>query len=96
MHEFSGFSGHVDHVKGSQKSERKTKSSPKDRPTPPRVPTHPGLFVWILFGEDHIPILEPIRRLNYRIVDKIVRDLRRIYQEKPNLFDIPAFARKIY
>ncbi len=29
-------------------------------------------------------------------VDKIVRDLRRIYKENPALFDIPTFAQKQY
>ena len=48
------------------------------------------------FGGGDVPKLEPIKRLNYRIVDKMVRDLRRIYKEKPNLFDIPTFAQKQY
>ena len=42
-------------------------------------------------GGGDVPKLEPLKRLNCRIIDKIVRDLRRIYKEKPNLFDIPTF-----
>jgi hypothetical protein len=47
-------------------------------------------------GGDDAPMFEPIRSLRYSRVDKIVRDLRRIYKENPTCFDIPAFARKIY
>jgi len=54
-------------------------------------------------GEERIPTgggdlrkLEPVKRLNFRCADKIVRDLRRLYKENPVLFDIPAFARKVY
>ena len=36
------------------------------------------------------------KRLDFRSVDKIVRDLRRIYKENPTLFDIPTFAQKQY
>lgn len=43
-----------------------------------------------------VPKLEPIRSLHYSRVDKIVRDLRRIYKEKPDSFEIPAFAQKVY
>ncbi|MDP2668768.1 MAG: hypothetical protein Q8P07_02970 [bacterium] len=46
-------------------------------------------------GDGDVPKLEP-KRLNFRSVDKIVRDLRRIYKENPALFDIPTFAQKIY
>jgi hypothetical protein len=41
-------------------------------------------------------MFEPIRNLSYKRVDKIVRDLRRIYKENPDQFDIPAFAQKVY
>ena len=47
-------------------------------------------------GGDDVPKLEPIRGLHYSRVDKIVRDLRRIYKENPTLFDIPTFAQKQY
>ncbi|OGZ41476.1 MAG: hypothetical protein A2W41_04535 [Candidatus Ryanbacteria bacterium RIFCSPHIGHO2_01_45_13] len=47
-------------------------------------------------GGGDVPKLEPIKRFNFRSVDKIVRDLRRIYKENPTLFDIPAFAQKQY
>ena len=39
---------------------------------------------------------EPIVRLSYSNVDKIIRKLRRMYREKPALFDISTFAQKIY
>lgn len=45
---------------------------------------------------DDVPKLEPIRSLHYTRVDKIVRDLRRIYKENPAYFDVPAFAQKVY
>jgi len=48
-----------------------------------------------LSGGGDVPKLEP-RRLDFRSVDKIVRDLRRIYKENPALFDVPTFARKVY
>jgi hypothetical protein len=40
-------------------------------------------------------MLEP-KRLNFRSVDKMVWDLKRIYKENPALFDIPTFAQKQY
>ena len=43
-----------------------------------------------------VPKLEPIRTLHFSRVDKIVRDLRRIYKENPAYFDVPAFAQKVY
>ena len=43
-----------------------------------------------------VPKLEPIRGLHYSRVDKIVRDLRRIYKDNPASFDVPAFAQKVY
>jgi len=43
-----------------------------------------------------VPMFEPKVWLSIRSVDKIVRDLRRIYKENPTGFDIPAFARKVY
>ncbi len=46
-------------------------------------------------GGGDVPKLEP-KRLDFRSVDKIVRDLRRIYKENPALFDIPTFAQKQY
>ena len=47
-----------------------------------------------LCGGD-VPKLEPVR-LNFRRIDKIVRDVRRIYKENSALFDVPTFAQKIY
>ncbi len=47
-------------------------------------------------GGGDVPMFEPIKRLNFRSVDEIVRDLRRIYKENHALFDIPIFAQKIY
>jgi len=47
-------------------------------------------------GGDDVPKLEPIRSLHYTRVDKIVRDLRRIYKDNPASFDVPAFAVKVY
>src|SRR3989339_2027499 len=54
---------------------------------------HSGLPIRNCPGGGDVPKLEP-RRLNFRRVDKIVRDLRRIYKENPALFDIPTFAQK--
>lgn len=53
------------------------------------------LFIFLTGGDD-VPKLEPIRSLHYTRVDKIVRDLRRIYKENPAYFDVPAFAQKVY
>ena len=47
-------------------------------------------------GGDDVPKLEPIRSLHYTRVDKIVRDLRRIYKDNPTSLDVPAFAQKVY
>src|SRR3989338_825300 len=47
-------------------------------------------------GGDDVPKLEPIRTLHFSRVDKIVRDLRRIYKENPSYFDVPTFAQKVY
>jgi len=48
-----------------------------------------------ILGGGDVPKLEP-RRLDFRSVDKIVRNLRRIYKENPAYFDIPKFSQKIY
>ncbi len=59
-----------------------------------------GMF-WIFFekssnfGGGDVRKFEP-KRLNFKSVDKIVRDLRRIYKENPAYFDIPTFAQKQY
>jgi len=29
-------------------------------------------------------------------IDKIIRQLRRIYKDNPSYFDVPAFAQKVY
>jgi hypothetical protein len=36
------------------------------------------------------------KTLSYGRIDRIVRDLRRIYKENPAYFDVPAFAQKVY
>jgi len=56
---------------------------------------HLSISLNVKLGGDDVPKLEP-KRLNFRSVDKMVRDLRRIYQENPALFDIPTFAQKQY
>jgi hypothetical protein len=43
-----------------------------------------------------VPKFEPKVRLNVRNIDKIIQKLRQLYQEKPNLFEIPTFAQKVY
>src|SRR3989344_3934599 len=50
----------------------------------------------VSFCGGDVPKLEPIRSFHYSRVDKMVRDLRRIYKENPDFFEIPAFARKVY
>lgn len=40
---------------------------------------------------DDVPKLEP-KRLDFRRVDKMARDLRRIYKENPTSLDVPTFA----
>jgi len=47
-------------------------------------------------GGDDCRNFEPKVQLNYSNVDKIVRDLRRIYKENLTLFDVPTFAQKVY
>jgi len=39
---------------------------------------------------------EPIKGLNLRSLDLIIRKLRLIYKEKPEYFDVPSFAVKVY
>ena len=50
----------------------------------------------MILGGDDVRNFELIGRLNYGNIDKIIRKLRRIYQEKPDLFEVPIFAQKIY
>ncbi len=38
----------------------------------------------------------PKTTVSFNRVDRIVRDLRRIYKENPAYFDVPAFAQKVY
>ena len=54
----------------------------------------PSVFTSFQNCGGDVPKLELIRSFNR--VDKIVRDLRRIHKENPTLFDVPAFAQKIY
>jgi len=56
---------------------------------------HFGFFI-ILLGGDDVPMFEPVKRLNVRNIDRIIRNLRQIYKENPGYFDIPEFAQKIY
>lgn len=46
-------------------------------------------------GED-VPKLEPTRRLNFSNLDKSIQKLRKIYREKPEWFEVPDFAQKVY
>jgi len=39
---------------------------------------------------------EPVKRLNIRNLDLIIRKLRLIYRENPEYFDVPSFAVKVY
>ena len=57
---------------------------------------HSELDYGLFSGGDDVPKFEPAKRLNYRIVDKMVRDLRRIYKENPALFNVPTFAQQQY
>ncbi len=34
--------------------------------------------------------------VSFSRVDKIVKDLRKLYKENPSHFDVPAFAQKVY
>src|SRR3989344_8164402 len=48
--------------------------------------------IYVCICGDDCRNFEPLGRLNYRNVDKIIRNLRRMYQEKPEFFEIPTFA----
>ncbi len=48
------------------------------------------------FCGDDCRNFEPKVRLSYGNVDRIIRKLRGIYQETPDLFDVPTFAQKVY
>jgi hypothetical protein len=50
----------------------------------------------IFYGGDDVPKLEPIRVLSLHRVDKIIRQLRRIYKDNPSYFEVPTFAQKVY
>ncbi len=49
-----------------------------------------------LLGGGDVPKFEPIKRLTIRNLDLIMRKLRLIYKEKPECFDVPNFAVKVY
>ena len=53
-------------------------------------------FTLFNFGGDDCRNFEPLGRLNYSNVDKIIRNLRQMYQEKPESFEVPTFAQKQY
>jgi len=36
------------------------------------------------------------KTVSFTRIDKIVRELRRIYKENPEYFDVPSFAVKVY
>lgn len=54
-----------------------------------------GFCILLKLGGDDWRNFEP-RQLNYARVDKAVRDLRRIYKENPDYFEVPTFAQKQY
>jgi hypothetical protein len=49
-----------------------------------------------LFGGGDVRKFEPVKRLNIRSLDLIIRKLRQIYKENPAYFDIPEFVQKVY
>ena len=55
-----------------------------------------GGHYFLVCGGGDVPMFEPIGRLKISQVDKMVRQMRQIYKERPNLFDVPDFAQKIY
>jgi len=56
-------------------------------------------FLFKTQGGDDFRNFEPVggrKTLSFGRLDRIVRDLRRIYKENPAYFDVPAFAQKVY
>jgi len=51
-------------------------------------------FFWSCGGD--VRKFEPLKRLNIRNLDLIIRKLRLIYKEKPEYFEVPSFAVKVY
>ena len=47
-------------------------------------------------GGNDVPKLEPVQVFSYHRIDKIVRELKRIYKDNPAYFEIPEFAQKVY
>lgn len=50
-------------------------------------------------GGDGWRNFEPVvshKTVSFTRIDKIIRELRRIYKENPAYFDVPAFAQKVY
>ena len=36
------------------------------------------------------------KTVSFTRIDKIIREMRRIYKENPAYFDVPTFAQKVY
>jgi len=53
-------------------------------------------FVRKIIGGGDVRNFEPIRRLDFSNLDKSIWQLRKIYREKPEWYEIPLFAQKIY
>ncbi len=60
----------------------------------------PLKYEWCVFtGGDGWRNFEPVvsrKTVSFTRIDKIIRELRRIYKENPAYFDVPAFAQKVY
>jgi hypothetical protein len=50
----------------------------------------------VKIGGDDVPKFEPVKRLNIRNLDPIIRQLRKLYNQNQEWFNIPVFAQKIY
>jgi hypothetical protein len=47
-------------------------------------------------GGDGWHNFELAKRLNFVVIDKSIQRLRKIYKDKPEWFEIPDFAQKVY
>jgi len=61
----------------------------------PQIPSNPTRKPAVYFCGDDWHNFEP-KRLNFNWADKVIRELRQIYYEKPEFFDVPTFAQKQY
>ncbi len=66
------------------------------QPRTVKIPHIPCAEFFLVRGGDGWRNFEQRERFSYSNVDKIIRKLRRIYQERPDLFEIPMFAQKVY